>query len=92
MDKRECPNCHQKAMPLWRKMCLGPATSAACANCGTRVSVPYSSMLTVIPFLIAIVAARFVGSTAIAAVVLVIAGALVMGWLHYQFVPLIVKK
>jgi hypothetical protein len=48
-------------------------------------------MLTVIPFLIAIVAAQFVGPTAIAAVVLVI-GALVMGWLHYQFVPLIVKK
>ena len=78
-------------MALWRKMCLGPATAATCQNCGTRLSVPYTSMLAVIPFLIAIVAAQILGSTVTAVVVLVI-GALVMSWLHYQFVPLIVKK
>ena len=77
-------------MPLWRKLFLGPATSAACQNCGTRVSVPYSSMLTAVPFLIAVTAVQFVGSVPLA-VVLVVIAALVMGWLHYQFVPLIVK-
>jgi hypothetical protein len=91
MENRECPNCHQQAIPLWRKMCLGPATSAACANCGTRVSVPYSAMLAVIPFLIAIVAAQFVGSIVLAGALLIVA-ALVMCWIHYKFVPLIVKK
>jgi ribosomal protein S27E len=90
MDDLECPNCHQKTIPLWRKMFLGPATSVKCAKCGARVSVPYSAMLAVIPFLIAIVAAQFVGSIVLAGALLVVA-VLVMCWIHYKFVPLIVK-
>jgi uncharacterized protein (DUF983 family) len=91
MEKLECPNCHQKTIPLWRKLLLGPATRTTCANCGSGVSVPYLSMLAAVPFLIAIVAAQAVGSTGIAAAALAI-GVLVMLWIYYQFVPLIVKK
>jgi prepilin signal peptidase PulO-like enzyme (type II secretory pathway) len=90
MEKLECPHCHERAIPLWRKMCLGPATRATCPNCGARYSVPYSSMMAVIPFLIAIIAARAAPSLAVGAVVLVV-GALVMSWIHYKFVPLIEK-
>jgi hypothetical protein len=90
MAPLDCPSCHQPAIPLWRKMCLGPATSAKCPNCGARYSVPYSSMLAIIPFLIAAVAAQVVGSIVVAAV-LVIVGAAVMSWIYWKFVPLIAK-
>jgi prepilin signal peptidase PulO-like enzyme (type II secretory pathway) len=86
----ECPNCHQKTISLWRKMFLGPARSATCPSCGSRISVPFAAMLAVIPFLIAIIAAGMVGSGTLAAVVLV-AGFLTMSWIHYKFIPLIVK-
>ena len=90
MEKLECPNCHQKTIPVWRKMCLGPATRAACPNCGSPVSVPRSAMLGVIPFAVAFVAAQLVGSLVVGAV-LVAVGILTMFWIHYKFVPLIVK-
>ena len=47
-------------------------------------------MVAVIPFLIAMVAAQAVGSFGVGAVVLVV-GILAMCWIHYQFIPLIVK-
>jgi hypothetical protein len=86
----ECPSCHQATIPVWRKLFLGPATSAACPSCGSRISVPYWAMLAAIPFAAGFVAAQVVGSFAVAAG-LVIAGSLVMAWIHYKFVPLIVK-
>ena len=90
MEKLECPNCHQKTIPVWRKMFLGPASRVTCSNCGSRISVSYVALLAGIPFLIALVAAQIVGSLAVAAILLVV-GALVMSWIHYKFVPLIVK-
>ena len=86
----ECPNCHQKAIAVWRKMCLGPGRAISCPNCGSRLSVPWLAMLAVFPFAFGFIAAQLVASFAVAAVVFVV-GALVMGWIHYQFVPLIVK-
>ena len=47
-------------------------------------------MAAVIPFVIALAAARAVGSFGVAAIVLV-AGVLAMFWIHYKYVPLIVK-
>ena len=90
MEKLECPKCHQNTIPLWRKMCLGPATRTTCSNCGAHVSVPVSSMIAMMPFLIAIVAAQAVGSIELSAVVLLI-GVLAMCWIHYRFVLLVVK-
>ena len=89
MDKLECPNCHQKTIPLWRKMCLGPATSTTCANCGASMSVPYAAMLAAVPFLGAALVAQAVAWPV--AVTLVIAGAVALFALYYKFVPLIVK-
>jgi len=91
MEKLECPNCHQQAISMWQKMCLGPGRAIPCPQCGSRLSVPYWAMLAVIPFAIGFIAAQLVGSAAVG-VVLVVLGFLVMAWIHYQFVPLIVKK
>ena len=90
MEDLECPNCHHRTISLWRKMVLGPARAIECSNCGSRISVPYLAMLASIPFLLALVAAQLLGSLAIGAV-LVITGILAMSWIHYKFVPLIVK-
>jgi ribosomal protein S27E len=77
MDNLECPACHQKTIPVWRKMFLGPAASTACSNCAKRITAPYSGMWTVIPFLIALVASQFVGSLAVS-IALIVVGNLVM--------------
>lgn len=35
-----CPHCRaDPCLPLWRKLSLGPASSAACQVCGCRVGV-----------------------------------------------------
>ena len=90
MDNLECPSCHQKSVPVWRKLCLGPAVPTTCANCGSRIGVPWVSMLEIIPLLIAFVAAQVIGSLAVGAVIVVV-GMLTMAWIHYKFVPLVVK-
>ena len=88
MQALECPHCHKPGIPVWRKMCLGPITSAKCDDCGGAVSVPFSSMLTLTPFLVAIVIAAFVGSTFVTPALLIV-GATMMAWRHYRYVPLI---
>jgi hypothetical protein len=36
-----CPYCKQRAMTIWGKLRLGPATSVKCLSCGRRVSVSW---------------------------------------------------
>ena len=38
-----CPHCGRPAIAPLRKFLLGPATSARCAACGHKVSIPYFS-------------------------------------------------
>jgi hypothetical protein len=89
MQALECPHCHGPGIPAWRKMCLGPAASAKCGNCGGAVSVPWSAMLAGTPFLAAIVVAPWVSYLIAGA--LLVTGAVVMTWLHQRYVPLIAK-
>ena len=70
-------------------MCLGPATSAKCRNCGGAVSVPWAAMLASAPFIAAIIVAPRVSLPT--AVALLIGGAAVMTFVQYRFVPLIAK-
>jgi hypothetical protein len=43
MDDFECPCCHQRTFPFWRKVLLSPAFSATCPNCGGKVTLPQSA-------------------------------------------------
>lgn len=90
MEKLECPRCHQRTIPAWRKQVLGPATSATCPGCGGKVGVPIAALLSATPFLAALIAVQFINPVAVSAVVLV-AGAVTMAWLHHKYVPLIPK-
>jgi hypothetical protein len=69
-------------------MCLGPAVPATCKQCGEKVGVPYWSMWTVLPFVVAIFFASLAGSLVIK-IVLWLVGFLIMLFCHLRFVPLI---
>lgn len=57
-----CPHCGDPGIPLWRKLSLGPAFPTTCRACGSRVGVPPSSMLALIPALTCVVASAFIPS------------------------------
>jgi hypothetical protein len=88
MQTLEFPHCHKPAIPVWRKLVLGPAVSAKCKVCGGAVGVPWSAMWVGIPFFVAIIIAALIDSVPIAAA-LWIAGFAAMSWLHYRYVPLV---
>lgn len=58
----ECPNCGQQAMGWLKKSTLGPARSVQCANCGHKVSVPWWSILIVLPMVAPIFVLEFPAS------------------------------
>jgi Flp pilus assembly protein TadB len=89
MNPLECPHCRKAALPTWRKLMLGPAWRVGCQNCGGKVGVAWTSMWTIIPFLVAIVIASLVPSPL--SVLIWIAGIALSFWLNYKFVPLVAK-
>ena len=91
MERLECPNCHQKTIPVWRKMLLGLGSWITCTNCHTRLYVgSWTIYAVLVPAMIAFVVAQQVGSIVIARVVALVA-ILAITWIFYKL-PLIVKK
>ena len=91
MEKFECPRCHNKAIPAWRKQVLGPASSMACPKCGARLSVPFSALWTLAPLVLAFAASQLIESIALSAI-LILLGFVAMSWLHHKYAPLIDKS
>ena len=58
----ECPHCHRRTIPAWRRWSLGPALPTKCQSCGGYVGVPWSSMFSVIPLFLGFAAALVVES------------------------------
>ena len=87
MRKLICPHCEKPAISAMRKMWLGPTTSATCQACGKQVSVPYISILAVIPFLVGILGATHVEAFAVQAAIW-LGGFLVMAAIYMLWVPL----
>lgn len=56
-----CPHCKaDPCLPLWRKLCLGPASSAACQVCGCRVGVDVvKACMALLPTFLLILVAGF---------------------------------
>ncbi|WP_143036392.1 hypothetical protein [Collimonas sp. OK242] len=56
-----CPHCKSEScLPLWRKLCLGPAGTACCRICGCKVGVDVSrSCLAMLPTLLLVIMASF---------------------------------
>jgi len=86
--KYECPRCHQPGIPAWRRWSLGPATPTVCLACGGRVGVPWSSTLSVLPFLVGILLSATVDSSIGSATCLLV-GAAGMFLLYWWIAPLV---
>lgn len=56
-----CPHCGSSpCLPLWRKLCLGPAASARCRECGFRVGVDVAkACIALLPTLALVLLAGF---------------------------------
>jgi hypothetical protein len=85
--KLTCPYCGQPAMSWVRKLALGPAVSVLCKSCGKKVSVHYSAMLAVTPFVASILVAPLTGSFVFGACLVAI-GIVVMSAWHMWLIPL----
>lgn len=90
MKSCKCPSCKQVAFSWLSKLLLGPARTKECANCGAKLSVPYYSLLTVIPFVLCITLSPNMPQQTIFVAVLV--GFIIMSFLHIKFIPLILRK
>ncbi len=77
-------------MTKFRKSFLGPAQSASCKRCGKLVSVSFTAMLAVIPFLLSIlVASLFASSSWVVAACSLIGGFASMTYMHVFLFPLV---
>ncbi len=86
-----CPHCGQPGVSRLRKAFLGPspfpAGSTTCGFCGKKVGVPLWSVVTAVPFVIAILGATRTSSGNIK-VALWVLGFLIMAVIHVLWVPL----
>lgn len=54
MVQHRCPHCGNDGISGLRKSFLGPLATTNCSSCGKAVSVPYWSMVALLPWFIAI--------------------------------------
>ncbi len=83
----KCPHCGKQGISKLRKMFLGPTVPAICKVCGKKVGVPYTALLTVLPFIVCVFAAYAVEDIAIKAA-LWITGFIAMTVTQMVYVPL----
>lgn len=86
-----CPICNKPGIPVWRKACLGPGLPTKCRSCGKKVGTAYSSLWAFIPFIVSYFIAHFLMQGEMKFLIALI-GAIVTGFLHMKFVPLISKE
>jgi len=91
IDMYECPHCGKPGIPVWRKLILGSLVPTTCKQCGREVGVPYSSMLLVIPFIIAMVLAMMYLDSVMWKVVILVVLTLIMSIIYLKYIPLIPK-
>jgi len=87
----KCPHCGKPGISVWRKLFLGPLVPTTCKQCGREVGVPYSSMLLVIPFLIAMTLAMMYLDSVMWKVVILVVLTLIMSVVYLKYIPLIPK-
>jgi hypothetical protein len=87
----KCPHCGKPGIPVWRKLFLGPLVPTTCKECGREVGVPYSSMLLVIPFIIAMALAMMYLDSVMWKVVILVILTLIMSGIYLKYIPLIPK-
>jgi hypothetical protein len=90
-----CPHCgSEPCLPLWRKLCLGPAGHAQCQVCGCRVGVDVAkACLAMLPgFLLVVVAGFGLVRGPVALVVLLVVCLAAVFMLYAVWVPLMADE
>jgi hypothetical protein len=90
-----CPHCGaDPCLLLWRKLCLGPASSATCQVCGCRVGVDVvKACMALLPtFLLILVAGFGLLHDPIALIALLVACLGVTALLYALWVPLLADE
>jgi len=54
MDKLKCPHCERRVFSTKQKLKLSPVFRLKCPECKGLVSVPYTSILAGIPFILSL--------------------------------------
>ena len=85
-----CPSCNKVAILWLAKLCLGPLRTIKCPNCSVKLSVPYYSLLTVMPFILCIALSPNMHTQTILSFAFL--GFVIMSFLHVKFIPLIKRK
>lgn len=87
----ECPNCHEKTIPKSKRFWIGPIRSIRCDNCDAKVSIPYSSLFYITIYLLLMIVFPRLGISPYITIALTIITCVAFLFLHYKFVPLIIK-
>lgn len=82
-----CPHCNKQSISKFRKMFLGPSVPTICSFCGKKVGVPYTALLTVLPF-IACVFLAYIVEDLIIQVLLCVIGFIAMTVSQMIYIPL----
>ena len=92
MNMHNCPHCNQPGITALRKICLGPACPATCKACGQKITVPYWSVITILPMLLSFtLIPNFVSSPKVTAIIAVFMT--MLSWTLWEsLVPLIKNK
>jgi prepilin signal peptidase PulO-like enzyme (type II secretory pathway) len=90
-----CPHCNANpCLPLWRKLFMGPTSTARCQTCGYRVGLDVQrACLAMLPTVVAVIAAAFAAVAGALQALVLIAGLLLLGpiltfMLNDSWVPL----
>ncbi len=83
----KCPHCNKESISKFRKMFLGPSVPAICSFCGKKVGVPYTALLTVLPFIVCASLAYIVEDLSIQ-VLLWVTGLIAMTVSQMIYIPL----
>jgi hypothetical protein len=89
VNRHRCPHCGKDGISALRKICLGPAWPTRCTECGGGVGVPYWSMVTIVPLVVALVLTPLVWGHPVYTFWLGALGTMGVFVLAESFVPLI---
>ena len=90
MVRHPCPHCGRDGISGFRRVALGPALPTRCSECRRRVGVPWWSIVTAVPFVLAMcLAVEAAGSGVRLGFLLGSFGTAVMFMLGAALVPLV---
>jgi hypothetical protein len=87
--QHRCPHCGEGGISGVRKFFLGPLRTTSCSRCGRPVSIPYWSIVIVVPWLIALVMVLAIPDRALYGFWLGSLSVVLMSLIWAGFVPLV---